>query len=140
MAVRLRPFAVAVLITFLSLERATGDQCYNCDSLQVPDCGIPFNPDKVSKCGGSHCEKVTTMSKETTRVTRSCLTGPKDTSCTTTNNDSSNTTMCYCKGSYCNGESNSGDNSSAFSLQQKVGMYSLLATSAAVVLLARLKG
>jgi len=123
-----------VVVTFVALlltvGRSEAVKCYDCPTGCSSTAG-------AATCDGPFCLKSTASVGQNTIVQRICapagLTAPYN-GC----QSGSGVEVCYCSRDLCNGDSDSG--SSALSLQQHAGVYALLASSAAVVLLAKLQG
>jgi len=127
MAVRVATLTLAALVAFLMLVGSTDAvQCYDC-----LNCGDPFKSSGVGKCDNTYCSKTKGQLGGMTTVIRGCSSFAPWDGCKTVKIAGASETTCYCTGHLCN---------SAPGLQHHSGVYALLATSAAVVLLAKLQG
>jgi len=124
--------ALATLVVLaMSIGSSGAVECYSCTG---DDCGDPFKKDGVATCDGSSCAKGKVSASGREEVTRFCFpdsTPPPYTGCKSETGGGASATACFCNTALCN---------SAQGQQQRATVYALLATSAAVVLIAKLQG
>jgi len=126
-------FMLATLVVLsLAIGSSGAIKCYDC--LPGDSCRDPFKKNGVGTCDGSACMKAKASTSQGEVVTRSCFPGstpPPQTGCESESRGGASVTACLCTTDLCN---------SAQGLHQRATVYALLATSAAVVLLAKLQG
>jgi len=128
---------VAVIAILATVSGTDAIRCYSCSVLNA--CDDPFDPNRpgVGQCDGTYCMKlkgtVNVSGNKVTVVQRSCYSASDiKEGCESASYEGSSGTLCYCKNSFCNSAHNF--------KQPNGGVYTLLATSTAVVLLAKLQG
>jgi len=129
---------VAVIVVLATVCGTDAIRCYSCFGPSA--CGDPFDPNRsgVTECEGTYCEKLkgtaNVLGNKVSMVQRSCnygsTSGIKE-SCESGSFQEVSGTVCYCKTPLCN--------SAHIVKQRSGGVYALLATSAIVVLLAKLQ-